>query len=218
MGERAISLPVKCLSCNEQLTTPIVCQGCRTLYPLPQSADFFDLLSIPPAFDLDGASLSRAYRSIARMVHPDKFGGESVEARNLSTRLAAQVNEAFATLRDPVKRAAYMLELAGGPSAVAVRDVPGALLGEVMMLREQIEQAQRDSDESALEKHRREISGRRDETLSKIAERADALSEANDEEKKAFRQLLNSIKYFDNLLVELAADPLAGGKDNQARG
>jgi len=214
MDERAISLPVKCLSCNEQLTTPIVCDGCHTLYPVPQSADFFDLLSIPRTFALDSASLSRAYRSIARQIHPDTFGGDSIEARNLSTRLSAQINEAFATLRDPVKRAAYILEIAGGPSAIEVREVPGTLLGEVMMLREEIEQAQKSGDEAAMEKHRGTITTRREDTLRLIADRADALWEASDEDKKAFRVLLNSIKYFDNLLAELQADPLAAGKDH----
>lgn len=212
MDERAISLPAKCLSCDEQLTTPIVCDGCHTLYPVPQSADFFDLLSIPRTFDLDQASLSRAYRSIARRVHPDKFGAGSIEAGNLATRLSAQVNEAFATLGNPVKRAAYMLELSGGPSAVDVRDVPGSLLGEVMLLREKLEQAQNNSDESELETQRGAIATRRDETMREIAERADGLAEASAEDKKAFRQLLNSIKYFDNLLAELAADPLVSGR------
>ncbi len=214
MSERAISLPVKCLSCHEELSTPIVCDGCHTLYPVPQSADFFDLLSIGRTFHLDEGLLARAYRSIARQIHPDRFGGDSIEAGNLSTRLSAQVNQAFATLRDPVKRAAYILEIAGGPSAAEVREVPGALLGEVMMLREEIEQAQAKGDDAAIARHRGAIAKRRDETLEEIAGRADGLWEASDEDKKGFRVLLNSIKYFDNLLTELAVNPLAANQDH----
>jgi hypothetical protein len=81
-----------------------------------------------------------------------------------------------------------------------------------MVLREKIEQAQGSSDESALEAQRDAIAARRDETMRKIAARGDGLAEASGEEKKAFRQLLNSIRYFDNLLGELAGDPLASGR------
>jgi len=218
MKKQTVSLPVKCLHCNEQMTTPILCEGCHALYPVPQSADYFDLLSIPRSYRVDSGALARAYRSIARRIHPDRFSGDAEEARNLSTRLTAEVNQAYATLGDPVKRAAYMLELAGGPSAVEVRDVPGSLLGEVMMLREAIEQARQIADDVSLEKHRTAIGRRRDQAMKEIEQRADNLRGASDEERKAFRMLLNSIKYFDNLLAELATDPLVVGKGTETGG
>ncbi|UCC30648.1 MAG: Fe-S protein assembly co-chaperone HscB, partial [Phycisphaerales bacterium] len=150
-----------------------------------------------------------AVRAITRKIHPDHFANQPPEVRKLATRLSAEVNQALSVLKDPVQRAAYMLELAGGPSAAEVRDVPSDLLAEVMALREQIDEAQSSQDAEPVEQMRSSIQARRTQALEQIASRADQLSAHNDEEKKEFRRLLNSLKYFDNLLDQVAADPLA---------
>ena len=49
---------------------------------------------------------------------------------------------------------------------------------------------------------------RRRAALQDIAARAGQLDTANDDDKVEFRKLINSVSYFDNLLADLAADPL----------
>ena len=210
------TVPVKCLKCQAELASPIVCTGCRTLYPPPQSADYFDLLGLQRNYVIDESQLTAAVRAISRKIHPDRFADQPPEMRKLATRLSAEVNQAMTVLKDPAQRAAYMLELAGGPSAAEVRDVPGDLLAEVMVLREQIDEAQSSQDAEPVEQMRSSIQARRTQALKQIASRADQLAAHSDEEKKEFRRLLNSLKYFDNLLEQLAADPLAqaSGADN----
>ena len=139
------------MKCEANLAFPIVCSGCQTLYPRPQMADYFDLLGLERCYAVDEAKLEAACRALTRNVHPDRFTGQPDEVRAMATRLSAEVNQAVDVLKDPVRRANYMLELAGGPSAAEVHDVPGDLLMEVMTLREQIEEAQAQSDAEALD-------------------------------------------------------------------
>jgi molecular chaperone HscB len=152
--------------------------------------------------------LVASFRAIAKNVHPDRFTNEPREVRNLATNLTAELNQAVRVLHDPVRRADYMLERAGGPSAGQVRDVPGNFLAEVMMLREEIDDARTAADAATLERHQSGLNARREDALRRIADVADRLATASDNEKMEFRKLLNAIKYFDNLLAELAVDPL----------
>jgi len=146
---------------------------------------------------------------MARAVHPDRFSGATDEVRTLATRLSAELNQAYDVLSDPVRRADYLLEIAGGPSAAEMREVPGDFLADVMMLREEIDQAKIAGDDEALQRHRATIAARRQETLRQIAVHAESSAALDETNRKALRRLLNSMKYFDNLLTELAVDPFA---------
>lgn len=210
-------IPAKCLNCQAALNTPLVCDGCHSLYPPPPGADYFALLGTPRTYAIDEKKLHSSYRTIARGIHPDRFAGASEEDRSLATRLSAELNQAFDVLSDPVRRADYVLEIAGGPSAAEVRDVPGDFLADVMMLREEIEQAKTAGDDDALRRHRESVSARRQETLRQIAVLAESAADLDEPRRRSLRQLLNSMKYYDNLLLEVAEDPLSSEHRAQAR-
>jgi molecular chaperone HscB len=215
MSTERSTVPAKCMKCKAHLDFPIVCTGCQALYPRPQTADYFDLLGLERRYAVEETRLDAVSRALARNVHPDRFAGQPEEVRTLAIRLSAEVNQAIDVLRDPVRRAGYMLELAGGPSATEVRDVPPELLTDVMTLREQIEEARSSGHRDTLEHLRATINTRRAEILKRIAERADQLATSDDESKQEVRRLLNSVKYYDNLLKDLAVDPLASASGNQ---
>ncbi|MHC4608807.1 MAG: iron-sulfur cluster co-chaperone HscB C-terminal domain-containing protein, partial [Planctomycetota bacterium] len=101
----------------------------------------------------------------------------------------------------PVLRAGYLLENAGGKSAAEDRSVPQNVLTEAMMLREEVEEA--DGEGAALARVREQVTARRSQILARIAELADNLPNRGDDEKTELRQLINSVKYYDNLLGEL---------------
>jgi len=209
MDDTSPTVPIKCLNCEKELGSPIVCTGCKTLFPPPRSADFFDLLGLPHQYTIDETQLNAAFRALTRNIHPDRFTDQPSEMRSLSTQLSAEINQAYAILKDPVQRAAYMLESAGGPSAAELREVPGNLLAEIMMIREQVEEARSTGDEQTMSDVRTSLGTRRSESLIQIAERAEQLTSCSDDEKTEMRRWLNAIKYLDNLLDELAVDPLA---------
>ena len=209
MAAESTTPPAKCLKCQGHLASPIFCGGCQTLYPPPQSADYFDLLGLRRQYAINEAQLNTAFRTITRYIHPDRFATQNDEVRALATRLSAELNQAVSVLRDPVQRAAYLLELAGGPSAVEVRDVPTALLTEVMTLREGADRARSTGDAETMRRLHTSVHERRGEIMRQITEKAGRLPDCTDDEKNTLRRLLNSVRYFESLLSEFAPDPLA---------
>lgn len=195
------TVPSKCLACHADLETPVVCAECHTLYPVPQAFDYFDLLKIPRRYHLDLDELDRKFLSMSRSIHPDFFSGRSEQMRSLSVRLSAELNEACRVLRDPILRAGYLLETAGGASAAEDRSVPQSVLTEVMMLREEIEEA--DGDPGALAAVNDQVAARGSETLEKIAELADDIGQRSADDKTRLRLLINAVKYYDKLSEEL---------------
>jgi molecular chaperone HscB len=75
--------------------------------------NYFELFGLEPGFDIDPQYLAERYRELQRQVHPDRFASASDQERLLSVQQAAQVNEAYQTLKSPLPRARYLLELLG---------------------------------------------------------------------------------------------------------
>lgn len=73
------------------------------------SMNHFELFGLPFQFDVDGSLLATQFRELQRRFHPDNFAIASERDRLLSVQKAAQINDAFQTLKNPVSRAEYML-------------------------------------------------------------------------------------------------------------
>lgn len=116
-----------------------------------QSPDFrqnyFELFGISPTFDIDPAALHAAQQRLQANCHPDRFANASSREKRLSVQTAAWVNQAFDTLRDPVKRSRYLLELEGArlPDDSATTS-DGAFLMEQLELRESLERCRHADD------------------------------------------------------------------------
>lgn len=205
MSTEQWSVPQKCMACSAELTSPVVCAGCHTLYPVPQSADHFSVLGLPRTYDLDLDALEDRFLELSRHTHPDFFSGASAGDQQLATRVSAELNEAIKVLRHPVLRAGYLLEICGGASAASDRTVPSEVLGETMMLREEIEDAQNDNDADALNALRARVDERCNAWLEKIQTLARKLPDASKEEQAALRHAINAIKYYDNMRELLSA-------------
>ncbi|GAA6152986.1 Fe-S protein assembly co-chaperone HscB [Pseudoteredinibacter isoporae] len=77
------------------------------------SENFFALYQLDPGFDIDIAALKKTHRQLQMQCHPDKFAAGSAQEQRLAVQAMAYVNQAFDTLSVNVKRAEYLLELAG---------------------------------------------------------------------------------------------------------
>src|SRR5580765_3338341 len=73
----------------------------------------FELFGLPVSFAVDTAALEARYHELQREVHPDRFAAASGAERRLSMQLATRVNEAYRTLKSPLKRAVYILQSRG---------------------------------------------------------------------------------------------------------
>jgi molecular chaperone HscB len=110
-------------------------------------ADPFETLGVEARFDIDLPALEQRHRDLSKALHPDRYTGAPAAERRLSLSRAIDVNEAFRTLKDPVRRAEALLRRAG----VVVGETgepqpPPALLMEMMELREELSEAARARD------------------------------------------------------------------------
>ena len=119
--------------------------------------DYFSLFGLPRRQGLDEGGLELLYRDIQSRVHPDKHAHLSDSDKRLAMQWATRVNEAYLTLKDPLKRARYLLELAGHDVRLETNTaMPAAFLLAQMELREAVAEARAAGDIEALDsQHRR---------------------------------------------------------------
>lgn len=106
-----------------------------------QSNDF-ELLGLEQQFAQDRAQLDTRWKALQRQVHPDQFAAQGAAAQRVAMQWSARINEAHQRIKDPLKRAAYLCELAGAPVDAHVNTaMPGAFLMQQMEWREALDSA-----------------------------------------------------------------------------
>ena len=75
------------------------------------SSNFFEIFSIPIAWDIDIGGLGIRYRALQQEFHPDRYATKTDVEKRLAVQSASLINQAFDTLKSPLKRAQYLLEL-----------------------------------------------------------------------------------------------------------
>ncbi|HYS75133.1 MAG TPA: Fe-S protein assembly co-chaperone HscB [Burkholderiales bacterium] len=162
----------------------------------------FELFGLPARFAVDAAALEARYRELQREVHPDRFAAAPEPERRVSMQLATRVNEAYQTLKSPLRRAVYILQLRGvDPEFETNTAMPPEFLMEQMRWRERIESESENSE--ALLRLR---AGLRDESR-RIYERLHGqLDERRDDEaaSQAARMLMFYEKLDDEIDDKLA--------------
>ncbi len=104
------------------------------------SQNYFELFDLPVQFAVDTAVLGRRYRQLQQELHPDRYAAAAAHEQRMAVQYSAFVNEAYATLRTPLKRALYLLELSGmTQQEVSRQQLDGGFLIEQMELREKLE-------------------------------------------------------------------------------
>jgi molecular chaperone HscB len=77
------------------------------------SSTHFELFGLPQAFEVDRELLDSRFRELQKAVHPDRFASASDQERRISMQQATRINEGYETLKDPLRRGRYLLELGG---------------------------------------------------------------------------------------------------------
>src|SRR4051794_8179377 len=170
--------------------------------------DFFQRLGLPRRFSLDEAELERQYLARSRAAHPDYFQSAGSADRRASLEASAALNEAYAVLRDPFRRAEHLLQLEGGPTAAELKGMPAIFLEEMLELRMQIEEIKQAPDSPEVAAMERQLAARRDGLLADVGARFERLPTVPSRASSLneIRQLLNATKYVQGLLRDLHAD------------
>jgi molecular chaperone HscB len=114
--------------------------------------DYFALLGLPARFDLDQAELESSYRKQQALWHPDRFVSASDNERLTAVRQTSMFNDAFDTLRSPLKRIQHLLELQGVDTSLhAQHELDGKFLLQQMEWREILQECESAADEQGIE-------------------------------------------------------------------
>ncbi|MFZ6766074.1 Fe-S protein assembly co-chaperone HscB [Undibacterium sp. Di26W] len=118
----------------------------------------FELFQLPQRFALDQGQLDAAYREVQNQVHPDKFVQAGEAEKRVAMQWATRANEAYQTLKKPLKRARYLCELQGVDlQTESNTSMPGAFLMQQMEWREAFDDARRENNQAALLRLEREL-------------------------------------------------------------
>jgi len=75
--------------------------------------NYFQLFGLTQSFDLDSTKLELQYRALQTQVHPDKSAHLGEAEQRVAMQQSTRVNEAYQTLKSPIRRARYLLSLHG---------------------------------------------------------------------------------------------------------
>lgn len=74
---------------------------------------YFHIFGLPRHLNVDTAALEKTFYSQSRKLHPDRFVGRPQAEQEAALRASSRLNDAYRTLKDPIARTEYLLELEG---------------------------------------------------------------------------------------------------------
>src|SRR5580700_11227488 len=110
-GHGAAEATPSCWSCGTMRAVHF-CNACGKVQP-PVPADYFTFFGFPRKLSLDTAALEKEFYALSRRLHPDLFAQANPEERAFSLEQSSMLNDAYRTLKDPIKRTQYLLRLEG---------------------------------------------------------------------------------------------------------
>jgi molecular chaperone HscB len=197
------------------------CPQCTKILSIGRHGDYFSFLGLPRKLNVGQNDLEQRFRGLSRQFHPDYFFNAPPTERRASLERSSYLNDAYRTLKNPVSRLEYLLQLEGlaarSPEE-ASKQVPADLLEEVFALNEELDEI-RDMRASGtpaeelkarLEKARAPIDAKRathEAQLEDLFAKWDALLEraAPENERRpvleALRERVLERNYINNLLA-----------------
>ena len=130
------------------------CDSCGKVQP-PVPVDYFSFFGLPLKLNLDVAALERDFYLFSRKLHPDLNAQAGSQEQEWALEQSSLLNDAYRTLKDPIKRTQYLLHLEGveleeqsksateqarATGEVKKQIVPPDLLEEVFDLNMQLEE------------------------------------------------------------------------------
>jgi molecular chaperone HscB len=200
------------------------CPQCSKILTLGRHGDYFAFLGLPRKLGIDAGDLEQRFRALSRKFHPDYFYNAAPAERRASLERSSYLNDAYRTLKQPIARIEYLLQVEGlspkNPHE-ASRQVPPELLEEVFALNEELDEirdlrsggAPAEVWKNRLARARRPIEAKRvahEARLQELSARWDALVDAGATagDRRAATEVLEALRdrflernYITNLLA-----------------
>lgn len=161
----------------------------------------FDLFGLAQSFQIDIAQLEQQYRALQTLVHPDKSAHMADAEQRLAMQRATLVNEAYQTLRNPLRRARYLLSLHG----VDIQEENNTLMPPDFLMaqlewREAVSEAQQARDAAALDGLEARLQRETRELESRLALKIDT-----EKNYAAAAELVRKLRFMEKLAEEIHA-------------
>jgi len=170
-------------------------------------SDFYEIFGLPRSLNLSLDNLQKRFYELSRQLHPDRFMQKPEAERQRALDMSSALNDAYRTLKDPIKRAQYLLGLEGFDiGEQRSKDVPPELLEEVFELNMALEEMRGGDDSArpqleAAEKNFTNMLADSSQQLEGLFAQYDA-AQSRDVLAQV-RNVLNRRKYIQNLVSEV---------------
>lgn len=137
-------MKLRCWNCDAVAPTSVVflvCDSCRTIQPVDQSVDYFQIFGLEREYEIGDVNLDSKYKDWQKKLHPDLVHSKSDKEREYAAEQSARVIDAYRTLSKLLPRAIYILKLEGVDVNEEDTISEVELLNEIMEIREAVEDA-----------------------------------------------------------------------------
>lgn len=177
------------------------------------SPDYFAFFGLEEHLTVDPGALQTLFYERSRQLHPDRFARASDADRADSIRASSLLNDGYRTLREPLRRAEYLLSRHGFDiGEQRSNNVPPELLEEVFELNMALDELRSGDDDARpqLEEARERFLAMREECDASLAEQFAVWDAGRQKETLAeIRAILNRRRYIQNLVRDVES-ALAG--------
>ncbi|MBU2846203.1 Fe-S protein assembly co-chaperone HscB [Acidithiobacillus ferriphilus] len=191
-----------CFQCGAELVAPpALCASCGAVQPFRADLSLFTVAGLSEIYDLDVQTLRTQVFALQKGLHPDRFAHAEPTARRYSLEWSTRLNEALATLRDPLKRADYLLRCQGVDAlGEQVKVADPELLMTQMIYRERLENIMAARDLPGMEALRQEV----DKAVTKVVQRLkELLAILPCTELEAAGSAVRELQFLDKLVGEI---------------
>ena len=105
------------------------------------ATDCFSVFGLPRKLWVEMSALEQKFLQLSWKLHPDNFVNATEEEQELSLKRSSELNDAYRTMKDPVARVEYLLEIEGErKEGEKKQQAPPELLEEVFELNESLDE------------------------------------------------------------------------------
>ncbi len=163
--------------------------------------NFFAVFGLAAQFDIDLSELTSRYRELQTKLHPDKFASSSGSEQAISVQQAAMINDAYNTLKSPLTRAKYLLELNG----IVLNDETNTIMDpeflmQQMELRESLASVKQASDPMA---HLDELSVMLDKQSNRLIDNLSQMFQPEEVDYKSIAAEVRKMQFYSRLHEEM---------------
>ena len=213
-----------CWHCQSEVAGEYFCDRCVKVQPVSKDTDYFTCLGFPRRLTIDQHELETKFYEMSRAFHPDFYQNKSETEQAISLGNAATLNSAYRTLRDPIQRAEYLLDLEAGHVKDIRNSPPADLFEEILELQDTLEEfrasdrtseasrqlrTKLQSEQQALERRKHEMESQLQRLFGDwdaLQDRGEATPQARAERDrllKHMREILSNRTYVKNIVNDL---------------